>query len=52
MEVPCKNCEDRKIPKTCERTCKKWISYKQKHNKEREKYKIMQSVYSMLGRYC
>ena len=35
---PCKNCLDRKIPKTCEKDCIKWKEFKEIHEKEREKY--------------
>lgn len=38
-KVPCKNCPNRKIPKTCEGECQKWQEY-QRLNKE-EKVKIL-----------
>lgn len=37
-KVPCKDCQNRKIPKTCESTCEKWINYKKEKNKEKELY--------------
>lgn len=34
VTAPCRNCEMRKIPKTCEKDCKLWLEYKEQHSKE------------------
>lgn len=33
---PCKNCNQRTIPKTCESTCEKWQQYANQKKKEKE----------------
>lgn len=35
--APCRDCQERKIPKTCENTCQKWIDFKNALEQEREK---------------
>lgn len=48
MRVPCKNCKDRKIPKTCETTCKKWIEYRKEYEKTKEiirQQKILKRIF-------
>lgn len=34
MEAPCKDCKERLIPKTCEKTCEKWKYYEKEKIKE------------------
>lgn len=35
--APCRDCQERKIPKTCEKTCQKWINFKKELEQEKEK---------------
>lgn len=37
IEAPCKDCKDRKIPKTCEKTCDKWNKYRAELDVARDK---------------
>lgn len=39
--VPCKDCADRKIPKSCEPTCERWKKYK--HDLEQEKKMVREA---------
>ena len=32
---PCKDCKDRKAPKTCEKDCEKWNEWHNKHLQEK-----------------
>lgn len=44
---PCKNCKNRKIPKTCETTCELWQTYYQKKQKEQEIIKTNKKMHKL-----
>lgn len=47
---PCKNCEKRTAPKTCESTCKEWVAFKKKHKEQKEIIKRKKEIHYKLWR--
>lgn len=47
--VPCKNCEKRAIPKTCEKDCPLWIAYKEERNKQKQTEKENRRLHQRLN---
>lgn len=49
INSPCQNCKDRKIPKTCENTCSKWLQYKKEKeifDKQEQERKDLKKAFS------
>ena len=40
ITIPCQNCKDRTIPKTCETNCLKWIKYKKELEQAKQLSKL------------
>lgn len=49
-KVPCKGCKDRKIPKTCESTCERWIKYKKEQQTEKSQIKYIKDLERAINR--
>lgn len=47
--APCKNCEMRKIPKTCEKNCQLWQEYEAEHIEELKRKKFNRKVDGMIN---
>lgn len=50
IKSPCKDCEERKVPKTCETTCAKWAYFKKKSEEQKEIIKKKKEIHYKLWR--
>ena len=48
--VPCKDCKERTIPKTCEHSCKKWAEYKKELDNRKSKIKFAKDLEKAINR--
>lgn len=49
-KVPCKECSNRTIPKTCEASCEKWIKYKKEQQLEKSQIKYFKDLERAINR--
>lgn len=50
MQSPCKNCDKRLRPKTCEKSCTAWLDWQNYNSKNKEKIYREKIVNSLLWR--